>query len=583
MGNIVLLDDLTINQIAAGEVVERPVNVVKELVENSIDAGAKEIIVEIKNGGKTYIKVSDNGKGISKDDMDIAFERHATSKIRNIDDVEKISSMGFRGEALASIASISKTTMVSKTEKEDTGYKIVNIAGNIEEMEEVVVQRGTTILVEELFFNTPVRYKFLKQDSTEFRYIKEWMQKVSLANPDISFRLLNSGKIILKTSGNGRLEDVIYTIYGKQIKDNLVQVNYDANNVKITGVIGNTLIAKENRKDQIFFLNKRYIKNNIISNSADQAFKGGTGINKFGFFILNIEMNPNMYDINVHPTKLEVRFKNEDSIYKAVYYAIKSSLLKSQFLGNKENENEEKYVENEYKFLTNHFVESNNLEEKSDEKEITEEVKKEENKDENHELIKRKAKRKIEYNYVGILFRTYIIIEIDNEVYFIDQHAAHERILYEEIKENYKNNIKNNTQMMLIPEVLNLSHKEIEFIKKYIQMFRNIGFDIEPFGDLSIKINGIPDLDYKTNSKHIFLDILDEMMTNERGQIRDIEERFIATVACKAAVKAHMDLSKEEVDYLIQNLLNLNNPYTCPHGRPTTIKYTREDLEKLKK
>lgn len=574
MGNIVLLDDLTINQIAAGEVVERPVNVVKELVENSIDAGAKEIIVEIKNGGKTYIKVSDNGKGIRKDDMEIAFERHATSKIRNINDIEKISSMGFRGEALASIASISKTTMISKTETEDTGYKIVNIAGNIDKIEEIVMQRGTTILVEELFFNTPVRYKFLKQDSTEFRYIKEWIQKAALANPNISFRLLNSGKMILKTSGNGRLEDVIYTIYGKQIKDNLVEVNYDANNIKITGVIGNTLIAKENRKDQIFFLNKRYIKNSIISNSADQAFKGGTGINKFGVFILNIEMSPDMYDINVHPTKLEVRFKNEDSIYKAVYYAIKSSILKSEFLGNKENENEEKYVENEYNFLTNHFVSSNNLEEK--------EVK-EKSKDENHELIKRKAQRKIEYNYVGILFRTYIIIEIDNEVYFIDQHAAHERILYEQIKENYKNNIKNNTQMMLIPEVLNLSHKEIEFIKKYLQMFKNIGFDIEPFGDLSIKINGIPDLDYKTNSKHIFLDILDEMMTNERGQIRDIEERFIATVACKAAVKAHMDLSKEEVDYLIQNLLNLNNPYTCPHGRPTTIKYTKEELEKLKK
>ena len=578
MGNIVLLDDLTINQIAAGEVVERPVNVVKELVENSIDAGVKEIIVEIKNGGKTYIKVSDNGKGIRKDDMEIAFERHATSKIRSISDIEKISSMGFRGEALASIASISKTTMISKTEEEETGYKIVNIAGNIEEMEEVVVQRGTTILVEELFFNTPVRYKFLKQDSTEFRYIKEWMQKAALANPNISFRLLNSGKIVLKTSGNGKLEDVIYTIYGKQVKDNLIEVNYDANNIKITGVIGNTLIAKENRKDQIFFLNKRYIKNNIISNSADQAFKGGTGINKFGFFILNIEMSPDMYDINVHPTKLEVRFKNEDSIYKAVYYAIKSSLLKSEFLGNNDNENEEKYVENEYNFLTNHFVSDNNLEEKSDEKETKEEIKVE-----NHELIKRNTKRKIEYNYVGILFRTYIIIEIDNEVYFIDQHAAHERILYEEIKENYKNNIKNNTQMMLIPEVLNLSHKEIEFIKKYLQMFKNIGFDIEPFGDLSIKINGIPDLDYKTNSKHIFLDILDEMMTNERGQIRDIEERFIATVACKAAVKAHMDLTREEVDYLIQNLLNLNNPYTCPHGRPTTIKYTREDLEKLKK
>lgn len=574
MGNILLLDDLTINQIAAGEVIERPANVVKELVENSIDAEANEIIIEIKKGGKTYIKISDNGKGIVKEDLEIAFERHATSKIRKINDLEKISSMGFRGEALASIASISKVTMVSKTKNEDIGHKIVSEAGKITNIEEVAVQNGTSITVENLFFNTPVRYKFLKQDATEFKYIKELIQKISLANPEIAFKLINLGNIVLQTSGSGNLEDVIYIIYGKEIKDNVIDVNYEEEGIKISGVVGNTMIAKENRKNQIFFLNKRYIKNNILTSSADQAFKGGTGINKYGFLILNIEMNPNMYDINVHPTKSEVRFKNEGILYKTVYHAIKSSILKNEFLGNNENEDESKYIDNELNFLTNLFVDSDR---KNYKDKINQFLEKQ------GEIIKRKNKRKIEYTFIGILFRTYIIIQIYNELYFIDQHAAHERIIYEKIKENYKNNIKNNIQMTLIPEIVNLSHKEMEFVKEYLDMFKNIGFDIEPFGELSVKINGVPDIDYKTNSNHIFLDILDEMLTNERGSIRDIEERFIATVACKAAVKAHMDLSNEEVDYLIQNLLNLNNPYTCPHGRPTTIKYTKEELDQMKK
>lgn len=572
MGNIVLLDDLTINQIAAGEVIERPANVVKELVENSIDANATNITIEIKNGGKTYIKIIDNGKGISPDDMELAFERHATSKIRRVEDLEKTYSMGFRGEALASIASIAKVTMLSKTENEEVGYKVVNRAGNIIEKEEVAIPNGTTIIVENLFFNTPVRYKFLKQDSTEFRYIKDIIQRMALANTSISFTLKNGNETVFKSSGNGSLEDIIYTLYGKEIRENIIKVNYEIDNIKITGEVGNTNIAKENRKDQIFFLNKRYIQNKVISNSADQAFKGATGIGKYGFFILNIEMNPNSYDINVHPTKMEVRFKEESQIYRAIYHTIKEALLKKDFLGNTENENEEDYVDNEYNFLTSHFV-----------KEDTS-VKEENSKIEsNSQNIQRENKRKIEYKFIGILFRTYIIIEINNELYFIDQHAAHERILYEQIKANYKHHIKNDIQMMLIPEVVNLTHKEMEFVRKYINMFQDIGFDIEEFGDSVVKINGIPDIDYKTNSKNIFLDILDEMLTNERGSIRDVEERFIATVACKAAVKAHMDLSKEEVDYLIQNLLILNNPYTCPHGRPTTIKYTKEELPKMLK
>ena len=579
MGNIVLLDDLTINKIAAGEVIERPANVVKELVENSIDAGSNKIVIEIKNGGKTFIKVTDNGKGILLDDIDISFERHATSKIRKIEDLETTYSMGFRGEALASIVAISKLTMISKTKDEDTGIKVIAKAGDILEKEEVVTQTGTSIIVEDLFFNTPVRYKFLKQDSTEFRYIKELIQKIAMANLNISFKLLNDGKTVFSSNGSGDIKDIVYILYGRECKDNIINVDYKECGIKETGVIGNTLMARDNRKGQIIFLNKRNIKNAMITSSIDQAFKGGIGIGKHGFFILNLEMPADFYDINVHPTKMEVRFKEEDKIYKVVYHAVKNSMLNKDFLGNNEIEaKKESYIENEFEFLTNHFSKDENnesdksklLNNNNESKEITEENKKQ-------ELIKRETKRKIDYKYIGIIFRTYIIIEIKNELFLIDQHAAHERVLYEQIKENYKNNLKNNSQMMLLPEVINLSHKEIKFVQENIELLKNTGFDIDVFGENSIKINGIPDIEYKVNSRNIFLDILDEMLTNERGQIKDVEERFIATVACKAAVKANMDLRKEEVDKLIESLLSLKNPYTCPHGRPTTIKLCSAD------
>ena len=564
MSDIVLLDDLTINKIAAGEVIERPANVVKELVENSIDAGATSVSIEIKKGGKGLIKVSDNGKGMSIEDMPVALERHATSKIREIEDLENTYTMGFRGEALASISAISKTTLISKTKDSTFGAKIVARAGNIEEAGEVAANQGTTIMVEELFFNTPVRYKFLKKDQTETRVIKEWVQKAAIANLDISFRLINDGKTVFQSNGNGKIEDIIYTIYGKEIKENIVKVNYEENSIKITGVVGNTRIAKDSRKDQIIFLNKRNIKNPILYSSADQAFKGATGIGKYGFFILNLEMPADCYDVNVHPTKSEVRFKEEDKLYRIFYHAIKEAILSSEFLGNNEREVEKDYVENEYSFLTNHFDKIEpEIEKQTDATEIT-----------------REEKRKIEYKFIGILFRTYIIVEIDDEIYLIDQHAAHERILYEQIKANYKNNIKNNSQMMLIPEIINLSHREAEFVQQNMQLFKQIGFELESFGENTIKINGIPDLEYKTNSKNIFMDILDEMLTGQRSTSKDVEERFIATVACKAAVKAHMDLKRQEVDDLINGLLTLKNPYTCPHGRPTTIKIPHEEIKK---
>ena len=617
MGNIVLLDDLTINKIAAGEVIERPANVVKELVENSIDAGSTNIIVEVKNGGKTLIKVTDNGKGIAQTDMAVSLERHATSKIKKIEDLEEIYTMGVRGEALASISAVSELTMISKTEDEPLASKIFAKAGQIENWEEVAAQKGTTIIVEKIFFNTPVRYKFLKNDATEFRYIKEFMQKVALAHPEIAVKLINEGKQIFRSSGSSKIEDVVYLFYGKDIEENLVNVDYKMGYIHITGVVGNTFTASDNRKNQIIFLNERNIQDKVLTNSADQAFKGSIGIGKYGFFILNIQMPAEYYDVNVHPTKLQVRFKEEDQIYKVLYHAIKDAILSKDFLGNTEKEeNDEKYIQNELNFVTDHMQygkeyrkdskieeftlnkkisleksddETNNKEKNNSEEfaildgNIQEKHNSKENntesKTENDSLIEREEKRKINYKYIGIAFKTYIIVEIENEIYLIDQHAAHERVLYEQIKENYKNNIQNNIQMMLIPEVLTLSYKETSFVKENMELFRNTGFDIEFFGDNTIKINGIPDLEYKVDRGHVFLDVLDEMLTNERGLLKDIEERFVATVACKAAVKAGMNLSRQEVDNLISSLLSLKNPYTCPHGRPTTVKIDIKNVE----
>lgn len=447
-----------------------------------------------------------------------------------------------------------------------------------------------------MFFNTPVRYKFLKQDSTEFRYIKEIVEKMALANLEISFKLINNGKEVLKSTGNGKITDIIYVLYGKEISDNLVDVNFTEGNIKITGVIGNTQIARDNRKSQIYFLNKRNIKNQIITSSVDQAFKGSIGIGKYGFCILNLQMPANFYDINVHPTKMEVRFIDEDIIYKAIYHAIKSAMLDKEFLGNNEKEeNKEKYIQNEFKFLTNHFIEkeksiikqdipinsqilNNNIKQIAN---VNLNTKKDlfSNNLEDRKIINREEKRNINYKYIGILMRTYIIVEIENELYLIDQHAAHERILYENIKDNYKNNIKNDSQMMLIPEVINLTHKEIQFVIDNLNLIQNYGFDVEPFGENCVKINGIPDIEYREKTQNVFLEVLDEMLTNERSATKDIEERFIATVACKAAVKANMDLLPQEVDKLIERLLKLKNPYTCPHGRPTTIKIDKSKLE----
>ena len=340
MGKIVLLDELTINQIAAGEVIERPASVVKEMVENSIDAGATNIVVEIKNGGISYIRVIDNGKGIARDDVEIAFERHATSKIRSAADLQDVKSMGFRGEALASIAAISNVELISRTEDQPTGEKVLAEGGEVKSVEEVACSVGTSITVRNLFYNTPVRYKFLKKDFTETGYIEDVITRIALVHPEISFKLINTGKTTISTNGNGDIKSVVYSVFGKEIAEEIIPIEYEYEYIKVKGVIGKPAIARSNRANQMFFVNDRYIKDKTLTAAAEQAYKGMIPIGKFAFLILNLEMTPSKVDVNVHPAKLEVRFSEDNTVFQAVFHAIKNNLLNADLISDREKNKE---------------------------------------------------------------------------------------------------------------------------------------------------------------------------------------------------------------------------------------------------
>ena len=751
MGNIVLLDDLTINKIAAGEVIERPASVIKEMVENSIDAGANNITVEIKNGGISYIRVTDNGKGIAPDDLEIAFERHATSKIRKAEDLDVVTSMGFRGEALASIAAIANVELTSKTASQETGYKITVEAGDVLDKQEVGCQTGTSIVVKNLFFNTPVRYKFLKKDYTEAGYIEDAITRIALVNPNIAIKLINTGKTVIQTNGNGDIKSVIYSIYGKDVANGIIPVDYTYEDIKVTGVIGKPEIARSNRSNQLFFVNKRYVKDKTLSAATEQAFKGLIPIGKYGFVILNITMNPAKVDVNVHPAKLEVRFEEENKIFQSIYHSIKNTLLESELVASTEKREDnitenrpqsnglfdfrkneikkiEEYNEQESKIKTNSVQDNMNvgqggpintadileqlkkmkedLQKQIDNKEENDktkiegvlpesEEKKEEQttenseiknqdleqeesiKTENEEIAQEKntetkiekniqeenTETKIEeniqeenietkieeineqiekmegrdytetpaedfntmyeklfgrkpietpivedkkdtntaidlikenisvfeesaeyqrptYKFIGIAFNTYIIIEMDKEMYIIDQHAAHERIMYEKVKRNYYNDTSKDSQLMLLPDIITLTHKEMEIAKDNMEMFEKAGFTLEEFGENTIKLTGVPTVCIDIDNKELFLETLDEINTVARTAKQEKEEKFIATVACKAAVKANMVLDKAEVENLMDKLLELPNPFTCPHGRPTAIKMSKYDIER---
>lgn len=648
MGSIVLLDELTINQIAAGEVIERPANVVKELIENSIDAGATKINVEVENGGISLIRITDNGRGIAPDDVEIAFERHATSKIRSSTDLIKVSTMGFRGEALASIASIAKVELVTRTADDKLGTKIIVEGGDIISKEECGAPQGTTITVKELFFNTPVRYKFLKKDYTEAGYIETSMERIALINPHISFRLLNNKKQLFQTTGNGDIQTSVFNIFGKDISQNVIKVDFEYEGINVEGVVGKPEIARSNRANQMFYVNNRYIKDKTLAAATEEAYRTLIPQGKFGFCIINVKLNPELVDVNVHPAKLEVRFTDEGSVFKAVYHGVRNALLGNDLIVESSADNKPIERENvaeapskkglfelfkgpntNHAHVTaeengviradfgNHWEEQKKADTQSYENKedsvlaIQEETEKydmmkpmpnhieqseisvkegdmpsitETNKDKQAPVFyEQDFIEKVElpeYKILGVAFNTYIILQLEDDVYILDQHAAHERVLYEKVKKNFYKDGGNEVQMLLIPDVLNLSKKDMRTVHHNLKLFEQAGFAIEEFGEDAIRINGVPVICYDMNTKDLFMDILDGLDITNRTNKQDIEEKFIATVACKAAVKGNMYLDESEIRSLLDDLLQLESPFTCPHGRPTAIRITRNEIEK---
>ncbi len=845
--SIILLDQDTINKIAAGEVIERPASVVKEIMENSIDAGANKITVEIRNGGISYIRVTDNGKGIMQDDMEIAFERHATSKLRNADELGKITSMGFRGEALASIAAIAKVDLVSKTADATTGYEVVIEGGKILSKSETGCSNGTSITIENLFYNTPVRYKFLKKDFTESGYIEDAVTRIALVHPEISIRLINTGKTIIQTSGNGEIKDVIYGIYGKEVAENLINVDYKYDDIEVQGVIGKPQISRTNRSNQLFFVNKRFVKDKTLSSATEQAFKGYTPIGKHGFLVLNIAMDPQKVDVNVHPAKLEVRFQEESKIFKAIYHAIRDSIVNDEIANSTKNAVEnneeislfnnttsyaesssvskntsvfaktsansfEKNFSNSYenkssneisenstnsfeKNPTNDFgttkkVETVNPEEAKTEETFEDVMKKlrkmqniiitagvgkpledDENKNEkNAESADTKAKaivdrimqengaiynsgienantdrntdvdsnvnlntdqnadtklntntdsnadlnadekvdtnfeNKVEnlnessekfesmqqdehavaepeteqpvvnldnfaeikataqekqnstevennelesdttesgkteehdqrflkmyeknfgvaikkkeependelnvssefkpvlgeenvsmfegqskfatkpvYKFIGLAFEKNILLEMKDNLYIIDQTVAQERIMFEQIRENYYSNNAKNSQLMLLPDVINLSRKQMSIYQDNREMFKKAGFTIDEFGENTVKLSGVPEVLIDLETKDVFIEVLEEINTVSRISTKEVEEKFIASVASKASEKVEIITDRERIIDLLDKLLVLPEPFKNVNGRNVAIKMSKTDIEK---
>jgi DNA mismatch repair protein MutL len=619
MGKIILLDENTSNQIAAGEVIERPASVVKELVENAIDAGADNITVEIKNGGIKFIKVIDNGSGIDTDDIEIAFERHSTSKIKGARDLDNIRTLGFRGEALASIASVSKITLITKTDKDKNGKRATLKAGDILEISNCGTGKGTTFIIEDLFFNTPARFKFLKKDMTEARYISDTVMRIALGNPDIRLKLINNGKTAMQTVGDNKLDSAIYSVYGRDMAKDILRVSHEGENISIKGYIGRETIAKASRKYQSIFINKRYIKSSTIAAALDQGFSTYLMKNKFPFAVLDIDINPGFLDVNVHPAKTEIRFSDEKYIFREVYIAVKNALesgrnynditlekpvlaekvsykakdnyrkkeektevsepvteyikqqtinvyneLKKENLFKSISEKEKTDIEKEIEIQDKSQVNASKEEEIKDKSPVS--VKKEEQKNEHSELLESK--------YIGIVFNTYIILEINDELMFLDQHAAHERIVYERLKEKHEKNEKL-SQVLLESVIVSMEASEYSIYKEYEKELKETGFETEDFGDNSIIIRSIP-IEYKginSNSFKEILSSLDDLKTEP-----DYEK--VLKTACKIAIKANDAIKESEVLELLTELSKCENPYHCPHGRPTAFKISKTELEK---
>lgn len=657
---IAVLDQNTIDKIAAGEVVERPASVVKELVENAIDAGSTAITVEIKEGGISFIRVTDNGAGMDKSQVRLAFLRHATSKIEKVEDLLEIESLGFRGEALSSISAVAQVEMITKTSEALTGVRYLIEGGMEKGLEEIGAPCGTTILVRNLFFNTPARAKFLKTPVTEAGYVSTYMEQLALSHAHISFKYMVNGQTKLHTSGNANLRDVIYNIYGREITRELIPIQWEKKGIKLDGFAGKPVIARGNRAFENYYINGRYVKSKIIMKAIEDAYKPYMMQHKYPFVCLNFEVPGDEVDINVHPTKMEVRFQKQKEIYEAVYEALlfaigekelipevkfeektwepKKEIQKKEALKKETGpepfevkrreqvidagsfeplrEVKSKIQENrpEWKIETRENKIENTvikpeiekierpkpvigvspvIEKREEEPEPVSSEKRQEIKKElvspkmqerpkqmelfDDRLLSKQARKR--HRIIGQLFETYWLVEYDEKFYIIDQHAAHEKVLYERFMKEYKEkNVL--SQIISPPQIISLSLQESELLKENQRLFEEFGFEISSFGGKEYSISAVPSNLYGVDVEELFLEILGSLDLEGSHKTPDLIRHRIATSACKAAVKGNQTLSIKEADKLIDELLGLENPYHCPHGRPTIVAMTKYELEK---
>lgn len=612
MPNIAILNQETIDKIAAGEVVERPCSVVKELVENAIDAGSTAITVEIKEGGISFIRITDNGCGIERDQVAVAFYRHSTSKIRSAEDLLTVKSLGFRGEALSSISAVARVELITKTYDELTGTRYV-IEGSKElSNEEIGAPDGTTFIVKDLFYNVPARRKFLKTAQTEGSYISDMVEKLALSHPDISFKFINNNQTKLHTSGNGNRKDIIYHIFGREISSSLLEVKHECEYFKVEGFIGNPVITRGNRNYENYFINGRYVKSNILSRAIEEAYKSFLMQHQYPFTVLYFTFFSEL-DVNVHPTKMELRFDNNNEIYVELCDTIYAILSRKEMIPEVpvDSTPAPKKIVHEYKepipepFEKRRINEVRAAESRSvygqsvtsavkDYSAIEPAVKTPKTStayepaqvvtgtqqtlgDYDKVFLTESAKK--QFSIIGQLFKTYWLIEFEDKLYIIDQHAAHEKVLYEKTMARLAN--KDFTSQRISPPiVMTLDARECEMLEKYRPQIEQFGYEVEHFGGKEYMISAIPDNLFNIDMKDLFIEMLDDFSNATGRQTPDIITEKVASMSCKAAVKGNDKLTLPEINKLIDELLSLDNPYNCPHGRPTIISMSKYEIEK---
>ncbi len=641
MGKINRLPRDVYDKIAAGEVVERPASVIKELVENSIDAGADKITIEIQNGGTVYMRVADNGSGMSREDAELSFVRHATSKISTAEDLEAINTMGFRGEALASISAVAQVDLFTRQQNSETGTHVVCMGGEIRNVEEAGVPEGTTFIVKNLFYNVPARMKFLKKDATEAAHIANIIIRFILAHPEISFKFINNGKEQLFSAGDNMIVNSIYSVYGKNYAKAAIEFDETFENIRVYGVAGKGETSRPNRDYQSCFINKRYVKSSLVFGAIEKAYKNQVMIGKFPMAVINIEINPAEIDINIHPTKLDVKFSDEQTVYRAIYRSIQNALYhdlnipkiehdeppKQELPRNGEKPNYPYYEDKKPPVQVSLNEESVSLikpqkraESDNYNIDVSREyfVKRQTEIAEKNEQFKKtdilddfvgsptpeskipQKQQEIEFippeataqeklaeeqlpknvRVIGQVFSTYIIAEAEGEMLIIDQHAAHERLMYEKLKEDISKNTVV-SQHMLVPTVVNLNPVEYDAYKEFATEIGKMGFETEDFGDNAILIRSTP---YDLNSDELetlMIEIITGFYDKKGGIMTEKRDRLLYTIACKAAVKANHNLQPSEQENLVHRVLDFNNINTCPHGRPITISMTKREMEKL--